>query len=118
MFPFRSRLQRRLRQERLNKDLTDFTLRLGDGPHIAEISKCLWDKLREVAFVPDFRPDIDDNLMDIYAIDGEEVRDDLVEPIVEVLGIDTSNMDFSNLDFSSISTPKGVAGLLVRIASA
>jgi hypothetical protein len=89
---------------------------LENGPYRDEIARCLWDALREAAFVPDFRPDVDDDLMKIYAMGGEEVRDDLVEPIANALELDTEHADFRSLDFSALSTPKDVAKLLLGIA--
>ncbi|MBM5812409.1 MAG: hypothetical protein FJ191_10665 [Gammaproteobacteria bacterium] len=115
--PFRSRLQERLRGERLNVDVDAFARGFEDGQH-PERPRLLWELLREVAFVPDFRPDPDDSLSKVYAMGPEEVRDDVIEPLLAKLGLSVIGIDFTGFDFSSIVTPKDVIGFVMKVADA
>lgn len=116
--PFRSRLQRRLREERMTADAETFARVLSpDGRH-AEAARLLWELLREQAFVADFRPDPNDDLSKVYAMGPEEVRDDVVDPLLDRLGLSVSGMDFTGFDFASITTPKDISEFVAKIAEA
>ncbi|BBF68395.1 hypothetical protein [Sphingomonas bisphenolicum] len=115
--PFRSRLQSRLREERLNVDADAFANRMEAGGRSSEIAHLLWGMLREEAFVPDFRPEPEDSLSKVYAMGPEEVRDDLVEPLLDRLGLDVEGIDFKGFDFALIATPRDVAQFMLKIAN-
>lgn len=74
--------------------------------------------LRRQAFVPDFRPCPDDDLAKIYAMGPEEVRDDLIDPLLDMLGLDVSGLDVAGFDFAAITTPRQVIEFLVNVAEA
>jgi hypothetical protein len=120
--PFRSRLQNRLRRERLNIDADVFARGFEDSridPGLqADGIWLLWELLREAAFISDFRPDPDDSLSAVYAMGPEEVRDDVIEPLLAKLGLSTSGIDFTGFDFSSIVTPKDVLAFVMKVADA
>jgi hypothetical protein len=116
--PFRSRLQGRLRGERMSVDVDTFAHGLEGGDRRSEIARVLWEILRGEAFVPDFRPDPDDRLARVYAMGPEEVRDDVIDPLLTRLGLSVSGIDFTGFDFSSIATPKDVSRFVVKVADA
>lgn len=116
-FPFRSRLQARLREERLNVDVDAFA-RPFDDISRPEVPRLLWDLLREEAFVADFRPDLDDNLHKIYGKIWEDLYYDIVEPLLEDLSLDASEIDFTGFDFTSITTPRELIAFILKIADA
>lgn len=118
IFPFRCRLQSRLREERRNVNLDVFERGFGGGDRHGEIPRLMWEMLRAKAFVPDFRPDPGDSLSTVYAMGPEEVRDDLIEPLLTTLGLSPSGFDFTGFDFSSIATPKDASELVLKIADA
>lgn len=115
--PFRSRLQNRLRIERLNVDVAAFVSGFEDGQQ-PDVPRSLWEMLREAAFVPDFRPDPDDSLSQLYAMGPEEVRDDVIEPLLTKLGLSVSGIDFTSFDFSSIATPRDVVAFVIKVVDA
>ena len=117
MFPFRSQLQKRLRAERMRVDAATFAQELGMDERNPELSRALWEILREESFVPDFRPKADDSLPKIYSLGPEEVRDDLIEPLLDRLGLNVAGIDFRAVDFTSVVTPKDVGNLVMRIAA-
>lgn len=115
IFPFRSRLQNHLREERLIVDVDAFARRFEDGRQ-PDVPRSLWELLREAAFVPDFRPDPDDSLAKVYAMGPEEVWDDVIEPLLAKLGLSVSGIDFTGFDFSSVATPRDVVAFIVKVA--
>ena len=115
--PFRSRLQNRLREERLNVDVDAFARGFGDSQQ-PDMPRLLWQLLREAAFVPDFRPAPDDSLSKVYAMGPQEVRDDVIEPLLAKLGLSVSGIDFTGFDFSSVSTPRDVIAFIIKVADA
>lgn len=115
--PFRSRLQNRLREERLNVDADVFARGFEDIRQ-PEVPRLLWELLREEAFVPDFRPDPDDSLSRAYAMGPGEVRDDLIDPLLAKLGLSVSGIDFTGFDFSSVATPRDVVAFVIKVADA
>lgn len=118
MFPFRTRLQRRLREERMQTDYSTFAAGIGDGPHREAISRFLWDCFCDGrAFVPDFRPDVSDDLAKVYAMGPEEIIDDILEPLTAQLRLDVEALDFKALGFDSIKTPADVAHFVMRLAA-
>ena len=116
--PFRSRLQRRLREERKNVDMEAFVQALSADEQKAEAARALWELLRQQAFVPDFRPDPNDDLSEVYAIGPEEVRDDVIDPLLDRLGLSVSGIDFTGFDFASIATPTDVVAFVMKVADA
>jgi len=48
----------------------------------------------------------------------EEVRDDVIEPLLAKLGLSVIGIDFTGFDFSSIVTPKDVIGFVMKVADA
>ena len=115
LFPFRYRLQDRLERERRHVKLQQFANELGDTRAVDKIGSILWDLLREKAFVEDFRPSADDNLANVFAMGPEEVRDDLVEPLIEGLDLDVSSISFKDFDFDTLRTPKDVANFICTL---
>jgi len=113
--PFRSRLQARLREERLNVGVDAFARPFNDSSR-PELPRLLWDLLREEAFVADFRPDLDDSLHKVHGKAWEDVYYDVIEPLLERLALDTSEIDFTGFDISSITTPREVVALILNIA--
>lgn len=114
--PFRSRLQIRLREERLNVDVDAFALGLEGGDRHPQIVVALWELLRERAFIPDFRPDPNDDLAGVFAMDAEIVRDEVVDELLTKLGLSVSGIDFTGFDFSSVATPRDVAAFIMKVA--
>jgi hypothetical protein len=115
--PLRSRLQNRLREQRLNVDVDAFARGFEDSRQ-PDVPRSLWELLREAAFISDFRPDPDDNLSKVYAMGPEEVRDDVIEPLLAKLGLSVSGIDFTGFDFSSLATPRNVVAFVMKVADA
>jgi len=116
--PFRSRHQKRLREHRGEVTWEVFSQGIEPGPRHDEITRSLWDNLREEqAFVEDFRPDPQDNLAEIFAMGPEEVRYDMVDPIADQLGLDLGLHDNKRFDFASLETPSDVARFLMSLAA-
>ena len=107
--PFRSRLQDRLRKERLHFDVEAFARGLEDGDRHPEIARALWEMLQDRSFVSDFRPEPSDDLYKIFAMDPEIVRDEVIDILLTKLGLTVSEIDFTGFDFSSIRTPNDVS---------
>jgi len=118
LFPFRTRLQRRLRGERMQTDYSTFAAGIGEGPYREAIIRFLWDCLREErAFVADFRPDTSDDLAKVYAMGPEEIVDDFLEPLTTQLSLDVEDVDFKTLGFHSINTVADFAHFMMRLAA-
>lgn len=113
--PFRSRLQDRLRKGRLHVTAETFASQLNGRPDIAV---ALWETLREQAFVRDFRPEADDDLYKVFAMDPEIVRDELIEVLLAKLELNVSGIDFTGFDFSSVATPRDVVAFVIKVADA
>jgi hypothetical protein len=47
----------------------------------------------------------------------EEVRDDIIEPLLNKLSLKVDRIDFTGFDFASIITPRDIAAFIVRVAS-
>lgn len=116
--PFRSRLQERLRKERMHFDIEAFARDLEDGDRYPKIAHALWELLRDRAFVSDFRPKPDDDLYKIFAMDPEIVRDEVVDEILTKLGLSVSGIDFTGFDFASVATPRDVMAFVTKVADA
>ncbi|HEU4962155.1 MAG TPA: hypothetical protein VFT56_17335 [Sphingomonas sp.] len=102
----------------MSVDVDAFAHGLEGGDRRSEIARELWGILRDEAFVADFRPDPNDDLAKVYAMGPEEVRDELIEPLLTRLGLSVSGIDFTGFDFSSITTPRGVSRFVVKVADA
>lgn len=100
----------------MNVDIDTFARGFEGGDRHPEIIRSLWDLLREDAFVPDFRPDPEDDLIKIYAKGPEEVMYDVIEPLLTRLGLSVSGMDFRGFDFASVATPKDVGAFVMKVA--
>jgi hypothetical protein len=116
--PFRSRRQARLRRERMSVDVDTFAQGLEGGDRRPEIAHALWELLRERAFVDDFRPDPNDSLYEVFGMDAEIVRDEVVDKLLNTFDLSVSGFDFTGFDFASIATPKDVSRFVVKIADA
>lgn len=114
--PFRSRWQGRLRSERLHIGVHDFELGVAIGC-MPGLARELWTLLQDSAFIPDFRPDPDDNLAEVYAMGPEEVRDDIIEPLLNKLSLEVDQVDFTGFNFARITTPRDVAAFIGKVAS-
>lgn len=99
-------------------DVDAFARSLEGGDRRLEIARFLWKILREEALVPDFRPGADDSLSKVYAMGPEEVRDDVIDPLLAKLGLSVGGINFAGFDFSSIATPKGVGRFVMQVADA
>lgn len=115
LFPFRRRLQDRLRRERRDFQLEQFGTELDNTIAKTGLGRSLWKLLREKAFVEDFRPRPDDNLEEVFAMGPEEVRDDLVDPLIWCLGLNADSISFKDVDFATLRTPRDVAKFAAEI---
>jgi len=111
-------MQDRLRKERLSANVNGFARDLEDSDRHPEIAIALWKILQERAFVDDFRPEVDDDLYKIFAMDPEIVRDELVDVMLSRLSLSVEGIDFSGFDFASIKTPRDVSRFVVKVADA
>lgn len=111
-------MQDRLRNERLSVNVSSFAHELEDSDRHPAIAPALWALLQERAFVDDFRPEADDDLYKIFAMDPEIVRDEVIEPLLDRLGLSVEGIDFTGFDFSSITTPKDICRFVVKVADA
>ena len=102
----------------MSVDVNAFSSGLGDGDRHPEIAAAVWELLREHAYVPDFRPDPDDDLARIFAMDPEIVRDEVVDEILTKLGLSVSGIDFTGFDFASGATPRDVVAFVTTVADA
>lgn len=117
-FPFRTRTQRKLRQDRERESLESFTKSLEEGPCRDVVASFLWKHIRdELAFVPDFKPAANDSFSKIYGLHTDDLRDDILDPLTSQCGIDTSGMDFTGQDLSLIDTPADVNRFISRLAT-
>jgi hypothetical protein len=116
LYPFRTRLHRRLREERLQLDFAIFAKAIEDGPLHEPISQFLWDCFSNTrALVPDFRPDVNDDLARVYAMGPEEIIDDILDPITTQLNLDIYGLNFKALGFDAIKTIANVADFIKLI---
>lgn len=95
-----------------------FARELDGADRHPEIVAALWELLRERAFVPDFRPDPDDDLAKVFAMDSEIVRDEVVDELLTKLRLSVSGIDFTGFDFSSVATPRDVFAFVTKVADA
>ena len=117
-FPFRTKKQRKLRQNREGESLESFTKSLDEGPCRHVVAAFLWKHIRdELAFVPDFRPAANDSFSKVYGLHIDDLRDDVLDPLTDQCGIDTSGMDFAGQDLSLIDTPADVNRFISGLAT-
>jgi len=102
--------------ERVCLDVNAFAAGMKGGGSQDEIAIALWALLRERAVVPDFRPDPDDDLSEVFGMNPEIVRDEVVDELLAKLGLSASGINFTGFDFSSIVTPKDVVVFVRLIA--
>jgi hypothetical protein len=81
-FSWRQRRARALRDE-MTRERFVAELASGDAEELA--ARLLWDKLVDIAVVPDFRPSPDDNFLYIYGLADEDLDDDLILRILTTL---------------------------------
>lgn len=117
LYPLRVRRQTALRDARSGISADDFGSKMGSGRLRTIISAYLWDRLRELAFVPDFRPSGSDNLGEIFALSPASIRDEVVEGLIDRLGLKTEHLDFTGFNFSSLQTPSDIADFVERVAA-
>lgn len=116
LFPFRSRLQKRLREQRAYMTWEMFSRGIEPGPRHEEVTRLLWNHLREKqAFVEDFRPDPQDEFSEVYAMGPEEVLDELIEPISDKLGIDLNFYENNDISLVYLNTPSDAARFLMNL---
>lgn len=102
----------------MNVDVDAFTRGFEGGDRHPEIVAALWELLRERAFIPDFRPDPEDDLAKVFAMDAEIVRDEVVDELLTKFGLSVSGIDFTGFDFSSVATPRDVGEFVMKIEDA
>jgi hypothetical protein len=66
--------------------------------------------------VRDFRPLSDDNLDRVFGFGPEEVSEELVELLMEKLGLAGAETALADVDFRNVVTPQNVQEVLVKIA--
>lgn len=116
-FPFRSKMQRKLRQDREGESLDSFTKSLGEGACRDVVASFLWDYIRdEVALVPDFKPAANDSFSKLHGLHTDDLRDDLLDPLTAKCGIDVTGMDFRGQNLSLIDTPADVNRFISALA--
>ena len=115
--PFRSKRQRALREARLDVSLEEFKSEIGTGELRNRAAAYIWERLREIAFVPDFRPSASDDLADTFGLDSESVRDELVEGLVDHLGVRTEHVDFTGFSFNSLENPRDIVDFVQKVAT-
>lgn len=102
----------------MHMDYSAFAQGVNDGPHHDQITRFLWDCLSvERALVPDFRPEVNDDLVEVYAMGPEEIVDDILEPLSTQLNLDVSGIDFKALGFASVRTPADVAHFVMKMVT-
>ena len=117
-FPFRTKTQRKLRQDREGESLDSFTKSLEEGPCRDIVASFLWKLIRdELAFIPDFKPAANDSFSKIYGLYTDDLQDDILDPLTSQCGIDMSGMDFRGQDLSLIDTPAEVNRFVSRPAT-
>ncbi|HET9638266.1 MAG TPA: hypothetical protein VFP12_03585 [Allosphingosinicella sp.] len=75
----------------------------------------LWDKLAEVAVIPDFRPDPDDDFLYLYGLADEDLDEDIILEILTSLGLKPPS-PFELQRVGRISSPRDFVKL-VKLAS-
>lgn len=83
-FPVRSSRQRKLKSLRLSWSIEQFFSELGQDVD-KKIAGDLYNRLRDLAFVPDFAPSASDDLYKLYGLDGAEILDEIIEPIASTV---------------------------------
>ncbi len=111
-------MQSRLRNGRLDVNVGTFASQLKDSDRYPEIAPALGKLLQEQAFVDDFRPEPDDDLYEVFAMDPEIVRDELVAVLLDKLGLSVRGIDFEGFNFASLTTPRDVSAFVVKVADA
>lgn len=102
----------------MNFNNDTFARELDGADRHPAIVAALWELLRERAFVPDFRPDPDDDLAKVSAMDSEIVRDEVVDELLTKLRLSVSGIDFTGFDFSSVATSRDVFAFVTKVADA
>lgn len=109
--PFRSNRQSLLMKDRSLYEEFDFISDLG-GKGVGGIEGEVWRILRGMAFVPDFRPHPLDSLDKIYGIGGEEIRDEIVEPIINRLNMEIDRNRIGLVNFDDCQTPVDIVNVI------
>lgn len=115
--PFRSKAQLDLRESRQGQTLDTFAGEFEEGPMRSAVTAFLWDFLREIALVPDFKPGASDSLSKLHGLHVDDIRDDILDPITTRCGIDVSGMSFKGYDLSKIDTSLDVYRFVMEVAS-
>lgn len=117
LYPVRVTRQNALREARLDVSLHEFQSAIGPG-HLRRLAAAyLWERLRELAFVADFRPSVSDDLGEVYALSPESVRDDVVSGLVDHVGLQTEHIDFTGFSFSALNSPQQIVDFVERLAA-
>ncbi|MEO7966257.1 MAG: hypothetical protein ABIT38_20335 [Gemmatimonadaceae bacterium] len=66
--------------------------------------------------MPDFRPDVNDDLSTVYAMGPEEILDDVLEPFAAQFKVDFKATDFGMGGLEEMRTLSELALLLTRVS--
>jgi hypothetical protein len=78
-------LKVRARRNDMTRERFVAALATNDAEELA--AGILWDKLTEVAVIPDFRPDPDDDFLYLYGLADEDLDEDIILEILTLLGL-------------------------------
>lgn len=117
LYPLRVKRQHALREARHDASLAEFQTEVGTGPVRIAAAAYLWERLRELAFVEDFRPSSSDDLGDVFALSPDSVRDEVVAGLVEHLGLRSEHIDFTGFSFASLRNPRDIVDFVESVAA-
>lgn len=108
--------QSRLRRAREALSFDDFKAQFEDSPIRDIFADFMWRYLRSLAFVPEFKPSASDTFGEIYALASDELRDDVLERLIDRCRINVDGMSFRGLNVASLRTPIDVYKFLSTLA--
>lgn len=114
-FPVRFARQRRLRSQRRGRGVDDFLRELELTEDQLPVAHAAWSALQTCALVDDFVPGAGDDLLDIYALAGEELVEELIEPMLAQLGLASRLGDLSAGQFNQMRQVRDVVFWVVEL---
>lgn len=115
LYPVRAKRQSALRAERLRFSLPEFQSEIGQGTLRDPAAVYLWERLRDMAFVADFRPSASDDLGEVFALSPSSIRDDVVDGLIDHLGLRSEHIDFAGFSFASLRTPRDIVDFVEKM---